>query len=503
MVQPGLAPGACDWIFDLGPKCGARGGHIAAEGGFTRGGLYGKCRKIDDKGTLLVKALAPLRHPLIEWGVLLILLSCIYLRGIDQVDFHRDESHWIGTSAFLEAALDPHFTPPEWITTHQLSPGFIRWLPSRVRAGLGSMEPPNDTWGTHYWTLTQPPVARYIIAIGRRSCGYTVKELNTPWKFKISDSENRAGGSMPARGLLRSARVTMAVMSIASGMILFALVSSCAGRTAGWIFVVLYAGSPYLLIHLRRAMGDSPLLFFTCLAMLTGVLALQTWEMTQKRAWPLFWLAMMGFCAGLAGASKLNGLGLAGAGLALGWLIALHRRGFATRSERLTFAVAASLVVMLTTAITFIAVNPFLYPNPLARTTAMLLLRTSEMGNHQTNPLWGMSGLGQRLAIIPRRIFEDHALIHFGLMNALLGSVGMVYLVRSAWHWLIGKGGSPASPVLFMVGCASVFPALTTPLDWDRYYLFPVVFLSLLIAIGLGRSLTELIRKLRPESPPS
>ncbi len=450
-----------------------------------------------------MKALPHLRHPLVEWGVLLILLSCLYLRGIDQVGFHRDESHWIATSTFLEAALDPQFIPPEWITTHRLHKPFQARVPSWARVGLGSLEPPNDTWGTHYWTLTQPPVARYIIGIGRRLCGYTTDELNPPWRFKISDSDNRAAGNVPSRGLLRSARVTMAVMSIASGMILFALVSACAGRTAGWIFVALYAFSPYLLIHLRRAMGDPPLLFFTCLAMLTGMLALQTWETTQKRAWPLIWLAMMGFCAGLAGASKLNGLGLVGAGVALGWLIALYPRGFATRSERLTFAFGASLVVLITAAIAFIAVNPFLYPSPLARTTAMFVLRISEMGSQKGDPLSGMSGVSQRLAIIPHRILEDHALIHFGLINALLGSVGLVYLVRSAWQWLIGKGSSPASPVLLMVGCVSVFPALTTPLDWDRYYLFPVVFLSSLIAIGLGKSLTELVRKLRQESPPS
>ena len=396
-----------------------------------------------------MKALPSLRHPLIEWGVLLILLSCFYLRGIDQVGFHRDESHWIATSAYLEAALDPQFTPPEWITTNRLNKGYQARFPSWMRAGLGSMEPPNDIWGTYYFTLTQPPVARYIIAIGRRLCGYTTDGLNNPWRFKISDSDNRAGGNMPTRGLLRSARVTMAVMSIASGMILFGLVSACAGRTAGWIFVALYAFSPYLLIHLRRAMGDPPLLFFTCLGMLTGMLALQTWERTQKRVWPLFWLAMMGSCAGLAGASKLNGLGLVGAGVALGWLIALHRRGFATRSERLIFAFGASLVVPVTAAITFIAVNPFLYPSPLARTTAMFVMRPSEMGRQREIPLSGMGGLSQRLAIIPHRIFVDHALIHYGLINALLGSVGLVYLVRSAWHWLIDKGGSPAGPVLF------------------------------------------------------
>lgn len=444
-----------------------------------------------------------LRHPLFEWGVPLILMSFLYMRGIDRIDFHRDESHWIATSAYFEAALDPEFIQPEWITTNELSPGLKKWFLSKVPNGLGSLEPPNDTWGTTYFTLTQPPVARYIIAIGRRLCGYTVKDLNPPWRFRASESENLVAGNMPSKGLLRSARATMAVLSIASGMILFTLVSASAGRTAGWIFIVLYAGSPYLLIHLRRAMGDPSLLFFTCLAMVTGMLALQTWEKTQERAWPLFWLALMGLCAGLAGASKLNGLGLAGAGVALGWLIALHAEGFATRSERLTFAFAASLVVMMTTAITFIAVNPFLYPHPWARTRAMFLLRISEMGSQSQNPEWGLSGLEERLAVIPRRVFEDFALIHPGWINALLGSVGLVYLVRSAWQWLIGKGGSPVSPVLLMVGCVSVMPALTTPLDWDRYYLFPIVFLSSWIAIGLGRILTGLYRRFRPESSPS
>lgn len=450
-----------------------------------------------------MKALRFLRHPLIEWAVLLILLSLLYLRGIDRIDFHRDESHWVATSAYFEAALDADFIQPEWMTTNELSPGLKKWFRSKVPTGLGSLEPPNDTWGTNYFTLTQPPVARYIIAIGRRLRGYTVQDLNPPWRFRVSDSENVAAGNMPSEGLLHSARATMAVVSIASGMILFTVVSASAGSTAGWIFIVLYAGSPYLLIHLRRAMGDPSLLLFTCLAMLTGMLALHTWEKTRERTWPLFWLALMGGCAGLAGASKLNGLGLAGAGVALGWLIALHPKGFATRSERLTFAFAASAVVMTTTAIAFIAVNPFLYPHPWARTRAMFLLRISEMSSQSQNPEWGLSGLEQRLAVIPRRIFEDHALIHSGWINALLGSVGLIYLVRSAWQWLVGKGSSPASPALLAVGCVSVLPALTTPLDWDRYYLFPIVFLSSLIAIGLGRILTGIYRRFRPASPPS
>ena len=53
-----------------------------------------------------MKAPPSLRHPLIESGVLLILMSYLYMRGIDQIDFHRDESQWIATSSYFEAALD-------------------------------------------------------------------------------------------------------------------------------------------------------------------------------------------------------------------------------------------------------------------------------------------------------------------------------------------------------------------------------------------------------------
>jgi hypothetical protein len=39
-------------------------------------------------------------------------------------------------------------------------------------------------------------------------------------------------------------------------------------------------------------------------------------------------------------------------------------------------------------------------------------------------------------------------------------------------------------------------PPLLTPLDWDRYYLYPVAFISVGIAIGLGQIMTVAWREL-------
>src|SRR5205807_4803752 len=56
-------------------------------------------------------------------------------------------------------------------------------------------------------------------------------------------------------------------------------------------------------------------------------------------------------------------------------------------------------------------------------------------------------------------------------------------LLISAWSWLRGGVGSGGSVVLLLVAFSSSFPVLMTPLDWDRYYLFPVFFSTVLIAV--------------------
>lgn len=447
-------------------------------------------------------------YHLIEWALLVLVLSVFFFRNIAYVPFHGDESQWIATSLYLEAFFNRDFAPPEWIVEDTLDEELQERFPAWVESGLGDMQPPNKIWDTHYWTLTQPPVVRYVIAIGRLLGGYHNNELNTPWDFDASQRENETQGNLPSRELLSAVRTVMAILGIISGMILFWLVRKTSGITAGWCFVFLYALSGYLLLHLRRAMGDSSLLFFTCLAMLTGTLALQAWEKIRRNTWqessyrqrilPFFWLILMGIAAGLAGASKLNGLGIAIAGIVLSWAMAFSGQGLAHHRARLGFALGASLLVLISCVITFISVNPYLYPNPIKRTAAMFVLRTWEM-EYKQNSRWGMPTLNQRLQTIPRRILEDYTITRIGILNIILGSTGLFLLLQSTWMWLRNKENSPASLVLLAVGCVTVLPALTTPLDWDRYYLYPVVFFSVLLAVGMGKGLNYAYEKFQEE----
>jgi len=424
-------------------------------------------------------------YRLLEVALVLVVLGSAYFRGLDVVPFHGDESHWIATSCYLEAFLTRDFAEPEWLRRSVLANDFS--APDWVTTALSPTLSSPHVWSMHYWTMTQPPVSRYMIGLGRLAGGYHVSDLNHPWDFQVDDAHNIVSGAKPSPGLLWSSRAMMALLSVISGALLFLLVRHAAGAVAGCVFVGLFVGSDYLLIHLRRAMSEPPLLFFTTLTLLAGaravMIAPRRGVSLSRRPASLIWLLMMGAGTGLAGAAKLNGLALYIAGAALCFSIIYRGQD----SNRLRLALALSFFLGLVAALVFTAVNPFLYPQPPFRTIAMGLFRRWEMINQASRPWWRIDGLNARLRIVPRRILQDYAVIHIGILNGLLLAVGLYHLARTARLWLVNKGGSPASVAILAVAAVTALPPLLTPLDWDRYYMYPVIFTSLCVAIGIGQ----------------
>lgn len=433
-----------------------------------------------------------------EWIVVAAVLAYSFLRGLERVPFHPDESLWIACSLYFEAAVDQDFVPPEWF--RESARGAAPALPDRGEGGAGETWTSRLTWGHPYFSLDQPPVARYLIAIGRRLHGTTTADLNRPWKYDLGPDENARLGNMPSPGLLRAARRSTAVLGAASGLVLYGLVRQGAGRIAGILFVFLFPASDYLLVHLRRAMGDSALLFFTCLAMWAGTRALRARDETPEGASgggalrALGWLAAMGVAAGLAGGSKLNGLAVAGAGVVLACGLTFGERAFGRGRRRLAFAAGASLLVAGSCAATFVAVNPSLYRRPVAHVTAMFELRARELAGNQRNPRWGLTTARQRLLVVAGRTLKTYTVTRVATLNALLGGAGFLFLARAAWRWTKDGSGPAAAVVLLTVGLFTAGPALMTPLSWDRYFLYPVVFLTILIAVGAATGPGEIRR---------
>jgi len=415
-------------------------------------------------------------------------LGYSYFRRLEAVRFHGDESHWIATSCYLEALITPGFSEPEWLSQSVVPDKFP--VPERLAATLAPEASSTHVWGAHYWTLTQPPVSRYMIALGRSAGGYGVGDLNVPWDFHTTGAENVSAGAYPSPGLLWSSRAMMALLSVISGVILFLLVRHCAGALAGYSFVGMFVGSGYLLTHLRRAMSEAPLLFFTTLALLCAARAL---IFTPRRlGQALTWLLLMSVCAGLAGAAKLNGLALGFAAAVLCFAVAFRYRGPDVRRWRVAFL--AAILVMAVTVGVFILVNPFLYPQPWLRTIAMVRFRQWEMTNQARRPEWRIPDFFARLHIIPRRIFSDYPAVRIMVFNEPLTVLGLFVLIRGAWRWVRGKerltGGRSMSAgtalAILVVAAVTALPPLLTPLDWDRYYMYPVIFVSVSVSIGLG-----------------
>lgn len=413
---------------------------------------------------------------LLEIAAVLSVLAFAYGRHLEATALHQDEPEWIATSCYWEALVDRHFVEPEWLAGHGFPPtGFIApdWVSRTLLAPA-----PRHVWAPHYWTLTQPPLARYTIGLGRWAGGYGLADLNAVWK---SDVHKPEPSSQAFPGMLWYSRAIMAVLAVLSGLILFLLVRQCAGAVAGYVFVVLFATSDFLLTHLRRAMTESPLLFFTCLTLLFGACFLRA---DQKRR-AVAWLIMMGVAAGLAGATKLNGLALAGAGMALVAAVIYRQK---ERQDPFRRWLLWTAVLLLAVGGAFTVVNPYLYPNPPVRTVAMLLFLRWETAQLVTNPDWTIPDLAARARLVPWLLLKAYTVTHRPLINAALLMVGLYALGRGGWQWWRNEqAGNATSVALLAVGAVTALPPLFTPLNWGRYYLYSVVFVSVGIAVGIGQ----------------
>lgn len=394
---------------------------------------------------------------IIENLLVLGLLAFFYLPGLSNVVFHPDESQWIATSNVFETYLKADFK--------------------------------SSLWDKSYWTLTQPPMVRYVIGFSRYLGGYHVSDLNQPWNFERNRNFNERNDAMPENGLLWWSRLPMAVLAIISFTLIFNLLKKGWGRFAAYLWIVFALINAYFLLQMRRAMGESSLLFFTII----GIYALDcAFNSATKNALigklqpTLIWLTLAGVASGLAGASKLNGLANLGACILAACISAWILK--TSRVERLRFALLGSTLATLACAVVFVAINPFLWPNPVNHTIDMLKNRTAEMSKQApVNSPDYVGDLPQRLQILPVRIFESYAalpvpwLINLGLF---IVGVGVVSYAGSAW--VQQKNKNMISPALLIGAIFAATPPLFTSIDWDRYYLFPVFFSTMLIAIGIG-----------------
>jgi len=399
--------------------------------------------------------------------VTVLILAAVYFSGINSVPFHPDESQWIATSDVFEKYVSGQFSSP--------------------------------VWNQSYWTLTQPPMTRFVIGIGRRLGGFTPQELNPHWQFELDEETNIANGAMPSESLLWWSRFPMVTVSIFSILIGWALVNKSFGRFAGVIWISLCVINSYFLTTLRRAMGEAPLLFWVVLSVYASYQILQQAN-TDERSLikPTIWIGIFGIIAGLAGTAKLNGLSVLAAGAVIVVIVAIQQKQ--TLYKKLVFIGCAGMTMLLLAGCSFVGSNPFLWRNPIGRTQQMLDHRLAEMEKQQTQFVeYQIDSASKRMRVVPKEIFQTNAALNRkGMLpfNIALFVIGLFRAVLIIYKGLMRKLPDSAMLAILLVGFSVSLPTLFTPLNWGRYYLLPVYFSTVFIVVGVNWIVAEMLHGL-------
>lgn len=409
------------------------------------------------RSPLLLRAMRVYRR--IELPLLAVILLSIFCNAMLVIPFHPDESQWIATSNVFEP--------------------FVK---GDRRAAV---------WDESLWTLTQPPGTRYIIGAGRLAGGYGENELNTPWAFGRDRAGNIAAGALPQPDLLWWSRLPMALLGSASCLLSFYLLKTTANRLAAYCCLLLTAFNPFILTTLRRAMAEAPLLFSLLLITYFGTRLINTAaarDSLKSVYKPLVWLLLMAAATAIAGSIKLSGL-TAIVGVLMVWVAAISApiNRLPSRAQWLMLG-TGSVLAVVTTIVIFVGLNPYLDADPLGRTAKLITFRATEMQKQMDAlPAAVIDSLAERIALTYTYLFQYTALMRFpgaGIINAVLWIIGASQLVVKAWQSLRHAARFDANSVLLVMAATCAGPMLSTPLNWDRYFLLPIWFSILLIAVG-------------------
>lgn len=399
------------------------------------------------------------------WELLLLLVLCfsVYLNALSAVEFHPDETFWITTSVRLDSALKLDFEGPPW--TEDLVSYEVR------------------------------PVPSYLAAIGQRLAGITPQDIpSEPWDWSQSTEANTANNLMPSRQALFASRLPMVILAVSSILITTSLVAAAHSRLAGYIFF-LFSLNPYFRLHLRRAMTESPLLFFTTLAFLSTYKLLTEIKKGRLSNRLYLWAFLTGLFTGLAGQSKLTGLAVGIMAITAVFVALVQDRSSSKEAISKMF-LSAAFTTLSTAVISFLAVYPFFYHKILQRLVDTVYARKYVLEAQLIAYASYIILPDQRVRTLIIRVFDDPYFQTNGsllLPSFLLGitAFGVIYTIIQ----IIKHREAGISLVLLLGMLFLGVPMLFTPLDWDRYFLYPVFFSGIFLAIGAAQILSILTKQ--------
>jgi len=401
-------------------------------------------------------------------------LSLLFFTRMPNVPLEEDEIYYIAASPQLE----------EWV----------------------NLETDAESWQINYWTLSAPALPKYIIAIGRLLGGYQRDELLILYDNTISYQENVLAGNVPSDKLLMASRAPMVILAVLTGLLIYILLLKGIGRFAAIIWLALFASNPSLDRILLPAMSEPPMLFFSALAFILIFMGLKRLHYfleqgadNAKMARIYLSFIVAGLSLGLAAASKINAfMLLIPFGILLIYSIFVPYSSVPVKLK-IAYLIRIFGICSLSALIIFIILNPSLYLNPIRGLGWMFQFRINAMEwQIPRNPQFISIPIIQRWIKILQDLITTNASIRGSLglyINSGLALFGLTLLIHSVVTSIKRRLPLELLPSIMVYFSIMIIAAFMSPLDWLRYFLFPIIGLMLLISYSAA-FLMEKVRSL-------
>jgi 4-amino-4-deoxy-L-arabinose transferase-like glycosyltransferase len=233
------------------------------------------------------------------------------------------------------------------------------------------------------------PLTRYLIGIGRLITKQPA--LPSDWNWAGTWIENSNAGALPNDKLLNISRFSVAFLFPFSLLMMYYIGKSIGNNFIAWSSVLLFSGNSFVLLHSRRAMAESVLLF-------TIILFLFLIIVLRDKPWALSISSALAFNAKQS-AVVFFILGL----IAIFWPA---KNSPTKKNISKNFGIYI-LIFLITTLI----LNPFLWSDPIKAAMAALEAR-SDLVNRQVTTIDNLD-TNKYLDSIPKRVTSLIAQVYF------------------------------------------------------------------------------------------
>jgi len=381
--------------------------------------------------------------------------------ALDGMSFHGDESHWISEGiACVHLILQGKFSDPYWFT------------------------------GPDWY---QPPVAKYLIGFALLLFGVKEGEWQY-WGVPLK-------GEIPPNYVLAISRLPMAVMGALSCVLVFLLGKELKDRWTGIIASLFLAFNPLWLSCSRRAMSDTPSVFFSTLSIFLFWLGIKN---IKSHTQSLIYFVIAGISVGLAIDSKYTSIMTFLLIILFTFLVMVpfFSQHLLSSSSKMKFRAVTAIGLVLFVGmgvLTTIVLNPYLYLNPYqqfnnvvgfwSRGSQYWGYRVQDTPNDKINAFIGTihsvvwPGCQVLKAIWPSYQWSwEYPGSYTTVPMAASFVLGMTYLLNR-----IRKKETSFIEILILMWFLIylVFISMVTWKLWDRYFLPLIPSMTLIAAYGL------------------